>query len=389
MPSKIVAQAVHAARRAFMAACGAIPIRRERVVFSSFSGKSYSDNPRAISERLHEMRPQAEIVWLMRDGAAGSLPGYARRARPNSLRAIYLMATARAWVDNMPKPLYTVKRARQFYVQTWHGDRGFKKMLYDAPDHPPGKPILEERIADVMVAGSRFCEETFRTGFRFRGEVMQVGSPRNDVLTLPAGQTRPGACARLGLDENARYMLYAPTMRRQAARTHGLQPIQDIDLIRALDCLSARDGCEYRCLVRCHSTALGLDGLPEDARVIDVSGYEDMADILLASDVLITDYSSCAGDFALTGRQIALYQSDRESFEREERTFYFDIDASPYQAAFSQSELEALLLRADAQSARHNDEEILAFYGCTETGHAAGRVCEKIIEAIRRGGARS
>ncbi len=379
MLRKLAQRGQNAVRRAMMRVFSLVPMR-DAAVFMSFSGKAYSDNPKAVSEALHAIRPEMEIVWLMQDPEkkAGVTPDYVRRVRIHSSEALRAMATAKAWVFNAPVHEYAIKRRGTVYVQTWHGDRGFKKMLYDAPDHPQDRELYEKDICDAMCAGSTFCEGTYRTGFRYQGVLLRFGSPRNDALMRTDPAKVASVKAALGISAGSRVLLYAPTMRNSSRRAGVAQPIQPIDIPRTLDLL----GPEWVCAVRAHSTQIGLSGLPDDARIVDASGYEDMADLLVMADLLITDYSSSAGDFALTGRPIVLFQEDRAAFEQAERTFYFEIEQSPYVVVTSQAELEGHLMRVTAEKAEENDRAVLAFYGAYETGRASAEVAAWIVERI-------
>ena len=107
-----------------------------KVVFSCFQGRNYGDNPRYISERLHERCPEAKIVWLFRPDTMAKvrdrLPDYVVPVSMKSFRAYAELATARVWVDNYTKNnLLTWDPKKQFYIQTWHGDRGFKRVGFD------------------------------------------------------------------------------------------------------------------------------------------------------------------------------------------------------------------------------------------------------------------
>ena len=136
--------------------------------------------------------------------------------------------------------------------------------------------------------------------------------------------------------------------------------------------------------MRAHYLSGGLAARDLGRRGLDVSGYGEMAELLLVADLLITDYSSCAGDFALTGRPILLYQNDIEQYSRNDREMYFAMEDSPYLAAHNPDEMEALIDRLSPEAARENDRAILEFYGTHETGRASERVCEYIIDKLRR-----
>ena len=97
--------------------CG---IKKKKVVFISFGGKTYSDNPRAISEQLHDMDPNYGIVWLFNDPKSKEkiVPKYVKCVKNNSIKALFELATAGIWVDNFEKPLWTFKSEKQIYIQT-------------------------------------------------------------------------------------------------------------------------------------------------------------------------------------------------------------------------------------------------------------------------------
>ena len=103
-----------------------------------------------------------------------------------------------------------------------------------------------------------------------------------------------------------------------------------------------------------------------------------MADLLLISDMLITDYSSSAGDFALLKRPLVLFQSDIKEYIKYDRSFYFNMEDSPYYIAENQQELEDIINELDEKKAKENCEKILEFYETNETGHAAETIAEII-----------
>ena len=355
-------------------------INPQKVVFSSFQGQSYSDNPRYISEKLHELCPEAQIVWLFREGRldAAQTPPYVKKGLLVSREGLIEQATARFWVDNFARSasLYLNTDA-QYYINTWHGDRGFKRVADDNEKGRAGVRRLEEKCA-MMIAGSEFGRNTYRTGLRFRGEVLMDGCPRNDILLRADPAEAAAVRARLGVEEGVRLLIYAPTYRddRENARQDAV-----LDVSRALDHLEKRTGMPWRCLYRAHYKNAGLN-VRADARVRDVSGWPEMAELLLVSDMLITDYSSCGSDFVLQRRPMFLYQPDVDDYLRNSRSFYFDMADSPFLIARNMDELEALMDRTDAAAARANGEAIDRFFGTTETGRASEAVCRYIMERM-------
>ena len=356
-------------------------VNMKKVVFSSFEGHSYNDNPRYISERLHALCPDCEIVWLFQTSVIDRIqvPPYVKKQYRITRAGLVEQATAGFWVDNFrhTESLY-LNGKKQYYIQTWHGDRGFKRVGDDNEklDH---KVLRMEDQCAMMIAGSEFGRGTYRTAFHFEGEVLMDGCPRNDILIRNDPAEAAAIRERLGIAPGVKLLMYAPTYRDALERC-----AQDavLDIPRTLDHLEKTTGETWRCLYRAHylNTALNVQ---DDARLIDATKWPEMAELLLITDMLITDYSSCGGDFALLRRPLFLYHADAEEYLRESRSFYFDIKKSPFLVAHDQRELEALIDATDADAARENCEALDRFFGTTETGHAADAVCRYIMDRMQ------
>lgn len=347
------------------AVCGVAP---KRVFFSSFKGKAYSDSPRFISEALHALRPDLEIVWQLSNPEGA--PDYVRTVPPHSMQALKEMSTARCIVDNFNRPHHLLKFPGQLYVQTWHGDRGFKKMLYDMED---GLKYPDYLQMDLGVSGSDFGTKNYRTAFRYTGEVMQLGMPRNDALVHPDPAEIARLRAKLSIPEDVKVMLYAPTFRDS---TSNKAQKAGFDLAKAVACLESATGAKWLCLTRAHDQNKNIETDATDIR--DMTAYPEMSDLLLIADMLITDYSSSAGDYVLLDRPVVLYQPDLDAFMVSDRNMYFDMRTCPYARAESESDLFALL--SDPNALASSCAAVRAFYGVTETGRSAEAVAKWIAE---------
>ncbi|MGN7396879.1 CDP-glycerol glycerophosphotransferase family protein [Peribacillus frigoritolerans] len=359
-----------------------IGVNKKKVVFISFGGKSYSDNPRSISQKLHEMHPNYEIIWLFNRPEEKNeiVPDYVRCVQTGSYRALKELATAKFWVDNFCKPSYIYKSKKQLYIQTWHGDRGFKKVLYDSTFVKENYKLIESEILDLAVSGSKYGDSTYRTAFRYSGEILKKGCPRNDLLVENSYIKKSKIKHNLNIDSSTNILMYAPTLRRDAAKENKLQSSKDIDLLETLEILEKTTNKKWVCIVRAHSAVKGLDAIPyEKKQIIDGTSYEDMSELLLISDFLITDYSSSAGDFAVLNRPMILFQPDRKEYIKKDRTFYFDLDNSPYMIAKNKKELIDMIDSLDWNTISQNCKSILDFYGTLETGDASKRVVEYIV----------
>lgn len=362
-------------------------IKKNTVVFISFDGKTYSDNPRGISEMLYKMAPEIEIKWLFinPESKKNTVPSYVKAINAGNTIKIYLeMATAGVFVSNFSLPLLH-KNKKQLFIQTWHGDKAFKKILYDSAFMTADKLVSEsiDGYCDYAIAGSEYGERQYRSAFRYTGEIINQGMPRNDKLININQEEISKIKTELGICSDTGVLMYAPTLRRKNQGNRTAQEVKGLNISSLLSILENKYNKKWVCLLRAHPAVDTLGNINCDERIIDVTKYEDMSDLLLISDMLITDYSSCAGDFALLRRPIILFQCDREEYMKKDRTFYFNIEDSPYFVAESQEEIEVIINDMSVEKAKRNCEEILEFYGNTETGRSSEIVAQKIIEWVK------
>ena len=345
-----------------------------KVVFSSYDGALYNDNPRAVAEALHAACPEARLLFRL-NGKGMRMPGipdYIEKLPRFTPRTLREMATARVIVTNAAMKIWMRKFPDQLYVQTWHGDRGFKRVQLD--DDPKSKFYRREaeRI-DVAVSGSDFGTRVFRSAFAAKGEILECGCPRNDVLLQNPPEVARRVRERLGVPEGARVLMYAPTFRTAASGS-----VQDagLSLEKARAALERATGESWVCVTRGH---IDSRGILSDARV-DVSEWPEASELLLATDLLITDYSSIGGDFMLLDRPVVFYMPDLGDYNAE-RGLNFDPDASPLIVVHTESELLDILAKPIDGPA--NCKAVLDFFGCRETGQAARTVAARIARELK------
>ncbi|GAA2367248.1 hypothetical protein GCM10010404_22210 [Nonomuraea africana] len=296
----------------------------DSVVFDSWEGKQCSDSPRAIFERLRDSG--LDLVWVRREGRFETPEG-GRCVVRDSEAHYEALARARHVVANSTQPRWYRKRKGQIYLQTWHGTP-LKRIGFDMEKvHSlEGAAYLDRFAADVaqwdfLISPNPFSTPVFRRAFRYEGEILETGYPRNDLLLAPDREQRAlEARRRLGVPDGTRVVLYAPTWRDDD-HVHGRYRFDlKLDLAHARSAL----GADHVVLVRGHSNVSAR--LPrDDGFTIDVSRYPDVADLYLVADVLVTDYSSAMFDFAVTGKPILLFTYDLERYRDELRGFSFDL----------------------------------------------------------------
>lgn len=347
----------------------------KKILFDSFGGKQYSDNPRAICERMHELYPEFELVWVNSkiEDKYGIVPTYVKMIERNRLNFYQQLATSFCYITNENINNNIIKRKKQFFVQTWHGDIGIKKVLYDAcPIGGLECKIVDPIVDDLCIAGSDIAERMFRTAFRFRGEVLKKGTPRNDKLAIVDMSQISLIKSRLKIDENIKVMMYAPTYRDNSNSSQKAM----IDISQTLSVLE-ETGEKWICLIRAHSASKGIDYV-SDFRIIDVTDYPDMADLLLISDLLISDYSSCAGDFILTGRPTILFLYDQEEYKNECRGFVFEPSQVGFIVADTQERLSDILRNYTISDYKNSCDKVKKYFNMSPNIDSSKYVCEKI-----------
>ncbi|PYC78115.1 hypothetical protein C7C46_17465 [Streptomyces tateyamensis] len=300
---------------------------RQAVLYDNFGGRGYADSPRAVHAELVRRGAALEHLWTVDDAQAELPPGVVP-VRVGSAQWYRALATCRYLVGNTHLPEFLQRRPDQVVVQTWHGTP-LKRIAHDV-DHPwlRGSGYLERLAREVphwslLVSPSPFATPILRRAFRYRGEILESGYPRNDQLVRPDQRAAQLVRRRLGLTPERRVVLYAPTWRED--RRHGEGYRFDLHL----DPAAARRvlGPDTALLVRPHAHV--RDRLPGagDGFLYDVGDYPDVQDLLLIADVLVTDYSSLLFDFAIRGRPMLFFTYDLEHYRDALRGFYLDFAA--------------------------------------------------------------
>ncbi|TDD66489.1 CDP-glycerol:glycerophosphate glycerophosphotransferase [Actinomadura darangshiensis] len=358
---------------------------RPAVLYDSYSGKQYSDSPRALHEELVRRDADVEHLWLVRD-AQVELPGTARPVRMWGAEWYEAMARSRYIVTNAHLPEWFVRRDGQTVVQTWHGTP-LKRIGFDIEDVQFANVRYLEKVAkevrnwSYLVSPNAFSTPILRRAFRYEGEIIETGYPRNDVLASPDGAMLAELVReRLGLPPGKRAVLYAPTWRDD--RFYGPGKYR-LDLRLDLERAAAALGEDHVLLVRRHPNV--VDTVPEDAGgfVRDVSGYPDIADLFLVADVLLTDYSSLMFDYAGTGRPMLFFTYDLDHYRDELRGFYFDFehDAPGPLLGSSDDVIEALRsIDGVAHDYAAPYERFTERFCALDDGKATGRVADRMLE---------
>jgi CDP-glycerol glycerophosphotransferase (TagB/SpsB family) len=346
------------------------------VLLETFRGRSVGDSPGAIGRELSAREVGADLVCVVDDPGVQVPPGM--RALVRGTEDWYdVLANARFYVANAGAPYWFEKKAGQTHLQTWHGTP-LKRI---GEDRGPGDFQTwrhRRRIArqaagwDAFVSPSPYCSAIFRSAFRFAGPLLETGYPRNDVLVHDDGDLGAMTRQRLGIGADQRVVMYAPTWREYVG-VRDSKPLY-LDAERVTARLS-----DTVVLIRGHyNSTAQREVFTGHRRILDVTRYPEIADLYLAADVLVTDYSSVMFDFALTDKPVVLLVPDFTQYRDVERGFYFDIESTaPGPLVDSTDEVIARLTGGDDHAAAR--AEFRRRFCPFDDGQASARVVDWLL----------
>lgn len=385
-------------------------IDEKLIIFESFHGRNYSDNPRAIFEKMCEMPEfkDYKFVWAFKKVVKfnkNSFPEIAEMQRHYALenanveivkygskryREVY--ASAAIWVSNSRIPDYITKKLEQKYIQTWHGTP-LKRLGYDIESEGGNalhsmrdirlKNDVDAARYTAMLSPSPFASEAFNTSFNLENldkkDILQeTGYPRNDLLVNFSETDVERVKRDLKIPDGKKVILYAPTWRDNQHKSGvGYTFENPLDFAKMKSDL----GEDYMILYRSHYFVGNNSGLANDDFVIDVSKYPDIAELYIVSDILITDYSSVFFDYAILKRPIIFYMYDLEIYRDELRGFYISLDELPGEIIESQGDLASKIrdVKIDKKRFAEFNEEFNPY----EDGGSSARAINEIMKEMK------
>ncbi|WP_067821296.1 bifunctional glycosyltransferase/CDP-glycerol:glycerophosphate glycerophosphotransferase [Actinomadura kijaniata] len=313
------------------------PVEANTAVFASYWYRGYACNPAAMYEKARELAPHVRSVWIVKPSKAAGMPKGVPFVVSGTREYYRTMARSKYFVNNVNFPNHVIKRKGQVHVMTQHGTP-LKRMGLDQQYFPAGAKGMDftelmERSErwDFHVSANPLTTEAWERSFPVNAEMLEIGYPRNDRLVRATDKERARLRERLAIPEGKKAVLYTPTHREYRNK---FEPMFDIQRF-------ARElGDEYVLLLRAHYFYRPAPGTLDPERVIDVSAYPTVEDLYIASDAMLTDYSSAMFDYAvLPDRPIVVFANDWETYKIT-RGVNFDItEFPPGLVAYTEDEL--------------------------------------------------
>lgn len=377
-----------------------VKTRKTTILFCTFAGKGYSDSPRAIYEYMRDREEYRayRFVWAFRDPerfAAVGEHGRTTLVKYGSAAFEREMAAAGYWIQNFRVADYIWPKADQTYVECWHGTP-LKRLGYDLEENGNAmnsiREIHQKYDLDAakfrwILSPSPFCTRVFTSAWnlpawRKEKAVLEAGYPRNDFLLNYTDADRQAILERLHITPEEtggkKVVLYAPTWRdNQHDAKLGYTYALGVDFDRLQEAL----GEDIIILFRAHYlVASQFDFARYQGFVRDVSDYPDINDLYIASDLLVTDYSSVLFDYANLNRPMVFYMYDLADYRDDIRGFYLELSELPGPIVETE---EGLIQAIRAQSGPFvPDEKYRAFqekFNPLEDGQSSRRVLERVL----------
>lgn len=289
-----------------------LPLRADRAVFADGGGRGYGGDPAALEEAFRTFAPHVRTAWAADPAHHHTVPPGTRRLTPGTAAYWTALARSRYLVHHTGLDAGLVKRRGQVVVRTQAGTplRYTGLDLQERPAAARGTDFA--RLLDTvdswdhLVSANRHSTLTCERVYPGRYTTLEYGRPRTDVLQRATAADVARLRETLGIPEGTVALLYAPTYRdyRRTQRA-------GLDLER----LVTRLGPRFMVLARAHPRHGGPLTTARHDRIVDVTGHPSVEALCLASDALITDYSTLMFDYAGLDRPIVLHADEPEAFE--------------------------------------------------------------------------
>lgn len=315
-----------------------LPVKRHQMMFESFNGNDVNDNPAAVYRQLIQTHPEYQVTSYF--GVKPHLYRKLKHRYPEinlvkrfSLKWVWLMARSEYWVFNSRLPNWWHKNRGTTYLQTWHGTP-LKHLGVDIEQVAiPGidtenyyRQFTQEAARwDYLIAPNAYSKKAFESAFKFKNQFLEIGYPRNDVLYANDHESQIRALKQqLVGNPDATVITYAPTWRDDDAIKMGQY---HFDLPFQLQHFFEHVSADTMLVIRPHYLVkdfIDIEGFEDRVKIL---ADEDIAQLYLITDLLMTDYSSVMFDFANLKRPMLFYAYDLSHYRDQLRGFYFDYEA--------------------------------------------------------------
>ena len=353
-----------------------IRIDKKLVIFNSFSGKSFNDSPKVLYEAMLS-RPEFKdykFVWSFNHPKEFKGKLSCEVVKQDSFKYFLRVLKAGYWITNVNiERGLKLQRKGNFYINTWHGT-GPKT----SGNFVKNRKDYDFKHVNAILTTCEYHENLFINGFNARrSSLFRYGRPREDYLFNVLGDLdneNRRLREKYSLPFDKKIILFAPTWRetKDKGETYGTLQLFDLDK------WSKELGGNYIILFKAHSITNSYS-IPKSSLVIDMSSVEDINELYVMSDYLVSDYSSCFSDFSILEKPMFCYAPDYDEYISN-RGILFDLNKYFVDKVIKD---ENTLIRAikelDFEKYAEKTRDFKKEFACTE-----GNATEKVLSLILR-----
>lgn len=314
------------------------------IFFEAYNGRNYACSPKALYEYMIKNKKfnDYKFVWAFKNVNQHKILKNKNTivVKTNSKEYFKYLSLSKYWIVNSLIDVSIKKKKNQIYLQCWHGTP-LKKLRYDIEvkgavlntiSEIRKRNDLDAIKFDYFISPSKFCTEKFISAFNLKklgkdNIIVEKGYPRNDYLFNYKKEDIDKIKKLLKLPKGKKVILYAPTFRDNQ-HTSGVGYTYNLGI--NFDKMQKELSKDYIILFRTHYfVSNSFDFSKYDKFIYDVSKYDDINDLYVISDLLITDYSSVFFDFANLKKPMIFYMYDLDDYKNNLRDFYFDLNILP------------------------------------------------------------
>ena len=368
-------------------------VKKNRITLHQPFKFGYDCNQKYISEEILKQELPYEIIWITRDKKLVKESPISKIKfvlESNVLEYLYYVLTSKICITNARWALheFPIKRKGQIFMNTWHGSLGIKKVggSKNSKKISKNEPSNILKLTDYFISNSTFETDVYRNSINFKNEILEFGHPRNDILIdgvlTQAEKENINKQVRQynnnNIPNDTKLVLYAPTFRNNSNIK-----CFDMDYQLLIKTLEQKFGNKFVLLLRLHPTIRNLykNFTVSTHNIFDYTNYTDIQELMLAADIMITDYSSCIFDYILTRKAGFIYASDIEEYDQA-RGFYYPLESTPFPVIKNNNELKEKILKFDNTNYKKEVEKFLDSKSCIEDGMASKRVVEFIKKQL-------
>lgn len=357
-----------------------LPVKSNKIVMLHDYGLGYGDSPKYIAEALLKERVTYDIVWLVNNMSL-EIPRPIRKVYLARIRSIYELATAKVIVTTMKGRANLRKKTNQFFIYIPHGQSGAKYVEKAAKGL--GLSYIEgskwhSSVSNLFLSSSKMQTQEMRDYFWYDGEIVEYGLPRNDIFFHFTVEDVVRIRKKINIEKDDFVVFYAPTFRNES----GLS-VYGIDTNEIINAIQNKYHRNCKIIIRLHPNFIwyGKPDFNYSESIIDVTDYPDIQELLVVSDILITDYSSTMFDFMLMKRPIFLFTKDIEEYQKMRglKEWFFNV---PFPICKNNNELINAIINYVEQKYKAGLESFNNLYGSLEDGRATERIVERIKQEM-------